>query len=197
MEHHVKKTLLIGGLAALTLAGGVAVAQQAPTAPRGMARADADGDGRLNQAEFVARRVDRLTAADANRDGSVSADERVAAKAARRAERRAGAFDRLDADEDGVLSRAEFEAPRAARAERQPRAGRRAMRAARMDRTVVIADAQAKAQQAFTRLDADSDGFVTAEEQSAGRQAMREQRMERRAERRAARQASPQPPASE
>lgn len=194
----MKKTLLIGGLAALTLAGGVAVAQQAPTAPRGMARADSDGDGRLNQAEFVARRVDRLTAADANGDGSVAAEERRAAFTARRAERRAGAFDRLDADKDGMLSRAEFEAPRAARAERQPRAGgRRMARAARMDRTVVIADAQTKAQQSFARLDADSDGFVTADEQRAGRQAMRQQRTERRAERRAARQASPQPPASE
>lgn len=193
----MKKTLLIGGLAALTLIGGAAVAQQVPTAARGMARADADGDGRLNQAEFVARRVDRLAAADANKDGSVAAEERRAAWTARRAERRAGAFDRLDADKDGTLSRTEFEAPRAARAERQPRAGRPMARAARMDRTVSIADAQAKAQQAFTRLDADSDGFVTADEQRAGRQAMREQRTERRAERRAARQASPQPPASE
>lgn len=193
----MKKTLLIGGLAALTLASGVAVAQQAPNAPRGMVRADSDGDGRLNQAEFVARRVDRLTAADVNSDGSVVAEERRAAWTARRATRRAGAFDRLDADKDGTLSRAEFEAPRAAHAERQPRAGRRMARAPRMDRTVVIADAQAKAQQAFARVDADSDGFVTADEQRAGRQAMREQRIERRAERRAARQASPQPPASE
>jgi Ca2+-binding EF-hand superfamily protein len=193
----MKKTLLIGGLAALTLVGGAAVAQQAPTASRGLARADTDGDGRLSQAEFVARRVDRLGAADANRDGSVTAEERRAAWTARRAERRTGAFDRLDADKDGMISRAEFEAPRAARADRPARAGRPMARAARMDRTVSIAEAQAKAQQAFARLDADGDGFLTADEQRAGRAAMRQQRMERRAERRAARQASPQPPASE
>jgi hypothetical protein len=66
---------------------------------------------------------------------------------------------------------------------------------------VVIADVQARAEQAFTRLDADQDGFVTVEEGRAARQGMRQNRRERMVERRAAhrgqRQASPQAPASE
>jgi hypothetical protein len=209
----MKKTLLAGGLAALTLAAaaGVAFAQQPPA--RGM-RADADGDRRLSQAEFVGQRVQRLTTADTNRDGSVTADERRAAMQARGAGRADARFDRLDANDDGSVSRAEFdaarEAGREARADRGPRQmrghrgpGRGHGGMARMEARgpVVIADVQTRAEQAFARLDADHDGFVTAAEGRAGRQAMREHRRERMTERRAAhqaqRQASPQAPASE
>ena len=62
---------------------------------------------------------------------------------------------------------------------------------------ISIAEAQGKAEQAFTRLDADRDGFVTAAERQAGMQAVREQRRERIAARQAQRQASPPAPASE
>lgn len=209
----MNKTVLVGGLAALTLAtaAGVAFAQQAPG--RAM-RADADGDSRLSQAEFVGQRVQRLTGMDADRDGSVTADERRAAMQARMAGRADARFDRLDADDDGAVSRAEFDAAREARGEARADRGPRPMRAhggpvggghgmghgrgrGEARGPVVIADAQARAEQAFARLDADNDGFVTAEEGRAGRQAMREQRRERMTERRAARQASPQAPASE
>lgn len=203
------KTVLAGGLAALMLAsaGGVALAQQAPA--RAM-RADTDGDSRLSQAEFVARRVQRLTAVDTDRDGSVTADERRTAMQARMAGRADARFDRLDADNDGAVSRAEFAA--ATTAGREARAGRggHAMHArrggaharhgmARMEvrGPVVIAEVQTRAEQAFARLDADHDGFVTAAEGRAARQGMRERRHERMATRRAARQASPQAPASE
>ncbi|HEY0103433.1 MAG TPA: hypothetical protein VGB60_08195, partial [Brevundimonas sp.] len=71
----MKNTIIIAAAMAV-LAAGAAAAQQAPAA-RGL-RADTDGDRRISQSEFVARRVDRLTAADANRDGSVTADERRA-----------------------------------------------------------------------------------------------------------------------
>ena len=207
----MKTTYLTGVLTAVALggvliAGGVAVAQQ-PTqerAARGM-RADADTDGRLSQAEFVTARVQRLSVADANRDGTVAAEEMRAARQARMANRGQGRFDRLDADNDGMISRAEFDAPRAARAEGGPGArgeGRRGQRgerrAVRMDARgpVVIADARAKAEQAFTRMDVNGDGYVVAEE----RRAIGDQRRERMAERRAARlarQASPSTPASE
>lgn len=204
----MSKTILVGGLAALTLAAaaGVAFAQQAPA--RDM-RADADGDSRLSQAEFFGHRIERLTAMDADRDGSVTADERRAAMQARRAGRADARFDRLDADDDGAVSRAEFDAAREARGEARADRGPRPMRAHRrpgrghgMGRAeargpIVIADAQARAGQAFARLDADSDGFITVAERSAGRQAMRDQRRERMATRRAERQASPQAPASE
>jgi Ca2+-binding EF-hand superfamily protein len=208
----MQKTLLVGGLAALTLAAaGAAFAQQAPA--RSM-RADADGDSRVSQAEFVNQRLQRLTAMDADGDGSVTADERRAAMQTRMASRADARFDRLDANDDGAVSRTEFDAareagrearadrgPRPMRAHRGPAHGQRGMARMEARGPLVIADVQARAGQAFTRLDADNDGYVTAAEGRAGRQAMREQRRERMTERRAAhhaqRQASPRAPASE
>ncbi|WP_332638671.1 EF-hand domain-containing protein [Brevundimonas sp.] len=211
----MRKTLLAGALAALTLAaGGGVMAQQAPAqqaqvrAPHAL-RADADGDGRISQAEFVGRRVGRLNAADADRDGSVAPEEMRAAFQARSAERADARFQRLDADRDGAISRAEFDARRSpdARPQRAARThrggGRMAHRGQRMAARgpVSIAEVQGKAEQAFTRLDADRDGFITVAERQAGMRAFREQRRERMTERRAARQAqrqaSPPAPASE
>ncbi|WP_332658588.1 EF-hand domain-containing protein [Brevundimonas sp.] len=208
----MRKTLLAGAIAALTIAaGGGALAQQAPAKPSHGMRADADGDGRISQAEFVARRVDRLAAADADRDGAVAPEEMRAVFEARRAQRADARFQRLDADHDGAISRAEFDAPRAAgtgnRADARPH---RMARPARMHRggsrmehrghrmeargPISIAEVRGKAEQAFTRLDADRDGFLTSAERQAGMQAFREQR---RAARQAQRQASPPAPASE
>ncbi|MFN3932830.1 MAG: EF-hand domain-containing protein [Brevundimonas sp.] len=204
----MKKTLLAGGLAALAIAaaGGVAVAQQSPERPhaRGL-RADANADQRLSQAEFVGARVDRLAAADADRDGSVTPDEMRAAAQARHAQRADARFDRLDADNDGSISKAEFEARREARAERGPRPerayrgpGRRAGRAERAETRgpIVIAEARTRAEAAFARLDADSDGFITTAERQAAH-ADRRERMSERREARRAQQASPSAPASE
>ena len=221
----MKKTLMLGGLAALTFAaaGGVALAQQAPAAPpERHARADADGDGRISQAEFVQQRVQRLTASDANRDGTVTVEERQAAMQAHRAERSAARFDRMDADNNGTISRTEFDTAHAARGdgargEGERRGGHhRGRQAARhegrdmahqggrhggargADRgPVVIANVQAKATEAFARMDTNSDGYISAEEGQAARQQMRERMTERRAARQANRQASPAPAASE
>lgn len=208
----MSKTFLVGGLAALTLAaaGGAALAQQSPepSPARGL-RADADGDQRLSQAEFVGHRMARLTAADADRDGSVTREEMRAAAQARRAERADARFERLDANDDGAISKTEFDARREHRAEGRAERGRahrgpgrRAGHAQRMaDRgPVVIAEARVKAEAAFARMDADHDGYVTAAERQAARADRREHRRERMAERRAARQAqqaSPSAPASE
>lgn len=216
----MKKNLMLGGLAALTLAaaGGVALAQQAPAgAPQRHARADADNDGRISQAEFVQQRVQRLTASDANHDGTVSVEERQAAMQARRAERNTTRFAAMDTDSNGAISRSEFDTAHAARADgargergersRGHRGGRQGGRGGDMAQQggrhgaergpVVIAEVQTKATEAFARLDANHDGYVTAEEGRAGRQQMREQRRERMGERRANRQASPAPSASE
>lgn len=146
----MNKTLLAGALAALSLtAASGALAQQSTERPhtRGL-RADTDGDQRLSQAEFVGRRVARLTAADADRDGAVTgAEMRAAAEArrARRAERMAErgpiviaeararaetAFVRLDADRDGYITVAEHRMARSDRRERR-REGRAERRAAR------------------------------------------------------------------
>jgi hypothetical protein len=208
----MNKALLVSGLAALALAtaGGVAVAQQSSERPqvRGL-RADVDGDQRLSQAEFVDRRLAHLTVSDADRDGSVTAEERRASAETRRAGRADARFDRLDADDDGVISKAEFDARRTARGDRGPRPGRahrgpgrRTGHAEHMQTRgpVVIAEAQARAEAAFVRLDVDRDGYVTVAERGSARADRREHRRERRVERRAARQAqqaSPPAPASE
>jgi hypothetical protein len=201
----MNKTLLLGGLAALALAAtaGVAAAQQAPEA-RGM-RADADGDGRISQSEFVGRRIERLTTADADRDGSVTAAEMQAVAQDRMARRANARFDQLDADKNGSISRAEFDdrlAANAARAEAAPRAGRGwggrrggEHRMARMEARgpIAIAEVQARTEQAFARIDADHDGYLTAEERHAARDGMRQHRRGARQ----APQASPPAPASE
>lgn len=210
----MNKTL--GGIAAiaiLTVFGGVAVAQTA--APQRPARAAMAQP--VSQADFVQRRVERLRAADADRDGTVTAEEMRAAGQAKRAERRTAMFDRLDANKDGAISRAEFEAPRAdgqraGRGERGPRAehagrghrGGMHRGAQRMGRNgegrfpIVIAEAEQKAMEAFARLDANRDGTLTGEERRAGMQARRAEMREKRHERRqAAPAASPSTPASE
>ena len=209
----MKTTLVATALAALTLAaGGAAVAQQSAERPQARAlRADTDGDQRLSQAEFVGRRVERLSAADADRDGSVTRDEMRAAAEARRTQRAEARFERLDADDDGAISKAEFEARRehraGARGDRGPRRAHRAphgraghARGLLERGPVVIADAREKAEAAFARMDADRDGYVTAAERQTVRVGLREQSRERMAERRAARRAqqpSPSAPASE
>lgn len=217
----MNKTL--GGVAAiafLTAFGGVAVAQTAaPAAPQRPAMAQP-----VTQADFVQRRVERLRAADANRDGTVTAEEMRAAAQAKRVERRTALFERLDANKDGSISRAEFEAPRAygqragqwagrserghrgPRAEHAGRGHRGGMHrgAERMARggegrfPIVIAEAEQKAAQAFTRLDADRDGTLTVGERRAGMEARRAEMRQKRQERRqAAPAASPSTPASE
>lgn len=47
-------------------------------AQRILARADADGDGAVTQAEFASAMLARFDAADADRDGTIEADERRA-----------------------------------------------------------------------------------------------------------------------
>ncbi len=202
----MRNTLFVGGLAALTLvaAGGVAVAQQATeqTGRHAPAHADTDGDGRISQSEFVGRRVQRLTQADADRDGSVTSEEMRVAMQARRAQHATARFDRIDANKDGAISRAEFDAGAGGRmrhgGDPMRRHGRGGAADARPTRgPVAIADVQARATQAFDRMDGDHDGFITTDERQTARQAMRVRMSERRAAHRGERQASPSAPASE
>ena len=190
------KTLLISACtAALLLSAGAASAQTGPRA-QGL---DTDRDGRVSQAEFLSR-LDRMAAVDANRDGSITPDERRAAMQARVVQRRDSAFDRLDANDDGAVSREEF----SARAEQAPRArmarqtmrrmaarrGAMARASVRTERTVDLAQARERMSQAFARLDKDGDGYLTAEERRDGA-------MERRQNRREMRRPSPTAATSE
>ena len=204
----MNRTILAAGVAALAvLAAGSTLAQQ--TQVRG-ARADADNDGRVSRAEFVDARIARLTAIDANRDGSVSAEERQSGMDTRRNQRVSARFETLDKNGDGQISREEFTAPREARAgradhNRMRHGGHRGHRGPGAERgpnaeargPISIADARTRATSRFDRIDANRDGFITVEERRAAHQAMREQRGERRAERMARRQASPSTTGSE
>lgn len=226
------------GVAAIALAlavcGGPVLAQAAaPAQTAAPAAVQAPHRARMaepvSQTDFVQRRVARLRGADANGDGQVTAEEmrahaqtRQAERAAEQAKRRAAVFDRLDADKDGVLSRAEFEA-RSERAEHSQRAGRmgarhrmardgggRMNRAARPDAAqrgqsrfpIVIADVETKAAETFARMDANRDGVLTVDERRAAMQADRAERREKHEQRRVERRsgasaASPSAPASE
>lgn len=168
----MRKIIAIGGAAALVMAGA-AVAQQSD---QRMGRwGDADGDGRVAQAEFVESRISRLQAMDADNNGVVTEAERTAARQARMAERRETRFAQLDANGDGMIARAEFDAAheqmRGQRGERGARHG--GMRGGRgghhrdASGDVVIADAQARMVEHFTAMDANRDGFVTSDERRA------------------------------
>lgn len=202
--------MIAGGLSGLALvaAAGAALAaatpQQAAQAERRAPREHAP----VTRDQFVAQRVDRLRAADANGDGQVTAEELQAAGAARRAEHADARFTRLDADSDGAISRAEFDAsaerrPERAGAQRREGRGPHRMGPGRRggeDRgmtqrgPVVIADVEARAGEQFARLDADSDGVISAEEHRAGRQVARDRRPEGRTEGRPERRGGPRGP---
>jgi EF hand len=213
----MRKTFLTGlGVIALAAAGGAATAQVPPAPPAGAPaphHSRADPNRQITRADFVDARIARLTALDTNRDGVVSPEERAAAMQARRAERANDRFAKLDANSDGSISRAEFDAGHAARPDRGPRAERaghrqglrggaeRAMRGPGRERgPVVIAEASAKLGERFDKMDADRDGVISADERRAAMSAQREHRQDRRAARqtqRPAQQPASPAPASE
>lgn len=206
----MRNTFLTGlGVIALAAAAGAATAQvpPAPAAAPAPHHSRGDPNRQITRAEFVDARIARLTALDTNRDGVVSPEERAAAMQARRAERAGDRFAKLDANGDGSISRAEFDAGHAARPDRGPRAeraghreGRRggahhAMRGQGRERgPVVIAEASAKLGERFDKIDANRDGVISADERRGVMSAQREQRQERRAARQTQHQA--QQPAS-
>jgi hypothetical protein len=163
------KTLLMGGLIALSV-GSVAMAQDAP---RGPGAADTDGDSRISQAEFVAAAVQRFDRGDANRDGTITAEEMRAGMQARHTERRGEVFARMDTNGDGSISRAEFDArpERGGDAERGGRGGGhhrggrgRGGGGELAADGVTRAEAQARAEARFSRMDRNDDGFLTQED---------------------------------
>ena len=204
----MRNTFLTGlGVIALAAAAGAATAQVPPAGATAPHQALGEPNRQITRAEFVDARIARLTALDTNRDGVVSPEERAAAMQARRAERTGDRFAKLDANGDGSISRAEFDAGHAARPDRGPRAeraghreGRRggahhAMRGQERERgPVVIAEATAKLGERFDKMDADRDGVISSDERRAVMSAQREQRQERRAARQTQHQA--QQPAS-
>ena len=134
----------------------------------------------------------------------------------RRAAHADARFAKLDANGDGSISRAEFDAGHAARPDRGPhgqpadaREGRRggprhAMRGPGRDGhergPVVISEVAAKLGERFDKMDADHDGMISPAERRAAMTAHRAERQARRAQRQAGRpgpQAASPAPASE
>lgn len=145
MSKFVKTTLLV--TAAITM-GGVAFA----AAPK----ADTNKDGQISQAEFMAAATTRFVVADTNADGALTRDEMRAGRDAKRNERAQARFERQDANGDGFVSKAEYDAARVERDAK--RAERKEARKA--------------------KLDTNGDGVVSETE----REAMKAKRMEKRAE---------------
>ncbi|WP_404338822.1 EF-hand domain-containing protein [Sphingomonas sp. MMS12-HWE2-04] len=136
----MKKTFVAALLGATLLTGSAVAAQPSPQdRPMGdpMARADTNGDGIVTREEALAEAAQRFARMDANRDGKISKDERPEPTGSQGGrfggrmlermdtngdgvitldEQRAQAsqrFDRLDANHDGKLDKAEIDAARA------------------------------------------------------------------------------------
>ena len=106
--------ILIASLLAASAATGVAAQTSGDREER---RAemfqdlDANNDGSVSEDEFV-NRPDRFARADTDSNGVLSAEELLAAGDERAERRVARMIERLDANEDGVLSQEEIEARR-------------------------------------------------------------------------------------
>ena len=141
----MKKIVILAALA-LGAAGTVAIAAQGEPGARG------PGKGAM---------FERLKAADTNADGFISRTE--AAALPRLAER----FEQVDANRDGQVS---FDELRAARGGHGHRHGVGMKRAdTDGDGKVSKAEALARAEARFARVDANSDGFITQDEMKPGR----------------------------
>ena len=124
------KKIMFAGVALAALVSIPALAQPGPDGPTRNA-------GPLTRASVQASVQARFAKVDSNNDGFVTraeADARMAEarekrkarmeqNRARRAENRAGLFDRIDTDKNGSISRAEFDAHASARAERRSKRG--------------------------------------------------------------------------
>ncbi len=187
----------------VALAGTAALAQTAPVAPPSPP-AHPMHDGVMTRAEVAAKVREHFGRLDADRDGAITTAEASArlkhpggawqgenAVAHRQHKMRdpAAAFDRLDTNKDGAISRDEFAKAHERRIERRTivkkEGGKGAHRmhrrggigGARMivmadtnkDGRVTLTEAEAMALQHFDQMDANRDGQVTREERRAGR----------------------------
>ncbi len=216
------KNLLIGVAVAAMAATAIA---QAPTAPQPMPQVKHQRMKMMQETrtrdEVVTMAREHFAKLDANRDGFVTQDEMKAhrgdraGKAGSWSDRKskrsamrggamadpAAAFDRLDANKDGMISRDEFAKAREMRIERrvemrgdapkadgqrEGRSGKRMMRIHRMgahgmmrmadannDGKVSLAEMQDAAVRHFDMMDANRDGSLTPQERRDGWQKMR------------------------
>lgn len=98
----MKKSLSAAAVIALALAGGAALA-----GPGKWSKLDKDGDGKVAVSEVDQRHRDFIAKADADKDGFITDAEMQAMSDARKAEWKAKRFP--DRNNDGVVDRNEFE----------------------------------------------------------------------------------------
>lgn len=170
-----RKTLIAAALlAAIATTAAIAAPQAGGQAQHHTGvKLDANKDGTIDRTEAashprLAAKFDQL---DTNKDGKLSAAERPQWKRGHRGGRGDGhggghgGMARLDKDADGRISRAEFDAGSAERAQRMVASGKGA-------------DARKPMHQApdFAALDANRDGYLVRSEVSAYHERMRPQR---------------------
>lgn len=216
--------LLLGSAALATLCAGAATAQapagQAPTAQGSPQVHIMRMNKTQTRTEVAARVRDHFTRIDANRDGFITREESQAVRArmggmrpeqlaerlAGKGERRIGtppshidrraAFDRLDTNKDGMISRQEFEAGPAMAGRRvfkvrEGGAGAKGgmgrmmggfhgrmfdMADANKDSRISLQEATDAALRRFDAADLNRDGQLTPEERKQSREQMRGQR---------------------
>ncbi len=186
-----KFSLLLGTVAALMSVPALA----APAAGGARANPDADNDGVLTRAEVEANVAQRFAKLDANQDGKVDEGDRAAHRQAKADAMftaadtdRNGSISRAEFDAAQAARQAKRAERRAAMAERRSgsehggghhgKRGKRghgggerllAMVDTNGDKAVTAAEMRTAALARFDRIDANKDGQVTAEERSAMR----------------------------
>lgn len=190
----MRKFLFVAAGVAALAGAGLAIAQE--QGPRGPLRYDANSDGVLTRQEFDTGHAARFTEMDSNRDGQVTREERRTQHQARReggegrrgGHHRAG-FERADANNDGNVTREEFlarpnqmfdrvDANRngVIEASERPQPHRRSEGGLRRERfnpdvdgngAISQAEHAAMGARTFERMDTNSDGRVTQDEQQA------------------------------
>ena len=163
---------------------------------RGMATMDADNDGAVTRAEHAAGAKAMFDRMDANHDGRLAADEMPQRRAGAEAGATGHGMGMMDADKDGVVTRAEHAAAMqamfdrrdadhdgklvAAEMEAAPWAGHAGMARHEgggmkpgmdgdKDGSVTAAEYAAMARARFARMDGDHDGYLSRAEMAEGR----------------------------
>lgn len=172
-----RSPLLFAALLAAVAGVAIAAPQADAGKPRGHMKLDANGDGAIDRSEAakLPRLAQRFDVLDKDGDGELGADERPQRGDGhgRRHGRHGGSMhdgmQRLDQDGDGRISRAEFDAGKAARDARM------AKFAAKRGETAK-ADGKPRHGFDFDAADADNDGYVVRGEVRAWHERMRPQR---------------------
>jgi len=157
---------------------GIALLFLGTSATAQLTASPAGGTGKpstMSRTDLQAALERRFDAADSNRDGTLTPDERAARMQARRTAGRERLFAQLDADHNGSISKEEFSAARrhGSRRGREGIAPRRPF-AAGADKPIARSDFVKDGLARFDRLDTDHDGRISAAERNAARKALRD-----------------------